>query len=54
MEVHDWGVNKIKGDIGNFSQRALTMDKILNEIADAFEEQKKDHYTSFEEPSNEQ
>lgn len=38
MEVHDWGVNKIKGDIGNFSQRALTMDKILNETADAFEE----------------
>lgn len=36
MEVHDWGVNKIKGDIGNFSQRALTMDKILNETADAF------------------
>jgi hypothetical protein len=29
-DVHDWGVGKIKGDIGNFSQRALTMDKIIN------------------------
>lgn len=51
MDVHDWGVNKIKGDIGNFSQRALTMDKILNQTADAFTEEqqsKNSQYTSFE------
>lgn len=32
-------MGKIKGEAGNFSQRALTMDKILNETADAFEEE---------------
>lgn len=35
-DVHDWGVGKIKGEAGNFSQRALTMDKIINQTADAF------------------
>lgn len=30
-DVHDWGVGKIKGDGANFSQRALTMERILNE-----------------------
>ena len=33
--MHDWGVKKIKGDVGNFSQRALTnLDIILNQTAD--------------------
>ena len=39
-EFHDWGVDKIKGEAGNFSQRALSMEKIINETADAFEEEK--------------
>lgn len=35
MDVHDWGVGKIKNE-GNFSQRALTnLEEILNETADA-------------------
>ena len=37
-EIHDWGVGKIKGDAGNFSQRALSMEKIINDTADAYEE----------------
>lgn len=50
-DVHDWGVGKIKGDAGNFSQRALTVENILNETQDAFEEEVKvDFTTSFEEP----
>lgn len=50
-DVHDWGVSKIKGEAGNFSQRAITMENILNETQDAFEEPQTDYSTSFEEPS---
>jgi hypothetical protein len=35
-DIHEWGVNKLKGE-GNFSQRAITMDRIINETAEAFE-----------------
>lgn len=34
-DVHDWGVGKIKGET-NFSQRAITVENILNETQDAF------------------
>ena len=36
-DFHDWGVGKIKGETGNFSQRALTVENILNQTADAYE-----------------
>lgn len=52
--MHDWGVSKIKGEAGNFSQRALTMENILNETQDAFDDLKVDYTTSFDEPATEE
>lgn len=48
-DVHDWGVSKIKGDAANFSQRAITMENIMNETEDAFSSST-DFGTTFEEP----
>ena len=35
-DFHDWGVDKIKGET-NFSQRAITVQKILNDTKQAHE-----------------
>lgn len=37
-EFHDWGVDKIKGET-NFSQRAISVEKILNDTAQAYEDE---------------